>query len=89
MKWENWTNGLNQSETACNIQNRCQLQEPLWNPLAIPPQYLGWAFIIFMVISFIAILFAFYLIAIGYGGAFDKKSEEKKEPEPKSKGKRN
>ena len=36
-------------------------------PQLIPMEYQGWLFLIFMTVSFILIIYGFYLIVIGYG----------------------
>ena len=87
MTWEPWTNGLNQSEISCKMP-QCN-PDPGWSIW----QYLGidgvtgWVFLIIAITGFIVILIALYLIAVEYGIP-EKKPEEKKELEPKSKGKR-
>lgn len=84
----NWT--INQSEIACQMP-KCNPEAgwSIWQYLGDSgvATYQGWFFLIFVVIGFIAILFALFLIAVEYG-APKKTAEEKKDLEPRSKGKR-
>jgi hypothetical protein len=82
----NWT--INQSEVACSIQNKCLgggWSEGEYSFALIPAEYQGWALLTLLILGTIAILVGLYVITTDIP---EKKIEETKDHEPRSKGKR-
>ena len=92
MKWETWTNNLNQSEIACKLPG-CQPESgwSIWKYFGdhtFVTNVQGWIFLIFVIVGIIAIFVGFYLISTGQMEPEGKQEIKKEEPVKISKGKR-